>query len=131
MPVKVTSKGNFAKLDRYLYKARRTIRDVDFDKYGRMGVEALSEATPKDTGLTAASWYYKVTHINTAGQTNLVKLEFMNSNRKDGVPIALVIQYGHAVRGGGWVEGKDYINPAVQPIFEELAKKAWEEIKSL
>lgn len=130
MPVRVKHSGNFVKLDRYLHKVRRTLRDVDFDKYGKMGVEALSEATPKDTGLTAASWYYKVTKLQNGGQ-NIVKVEFMNSNRKDGVPIALVIQYGHAVRGGGWVEGRDYINPALQPVFDELAKKAWEEIKRL
>ena len=130
MPLKVTHKGNFAKLDRYLVKVKRTVREVDFDYFGREGVKALSEATPVDTGLTAASWYYKVTKIQNAAQS-IVKIEFMNSNRKDGVPIALVIQYGHAVRGGGWVEGRDYINPAIQPIFDKLAKKAWEEIKSL
>lgn len=130
MSIRATHKGNFAKLDRYLVKTRNTIRNVNFDYYGQEGVKALSEATPKDTGTTAASWYYKVTKIQNAS-SNIVKLEFFNSNRKDGVPIALVIQYGHAVRGGGWVEGRDYINPAIQPIFDRLAKKAWEEIKRL
>ena len=130
MPLRVQHKGNFAKLDRYLVNCKRIPKRINWDYYGKEGVKALSENTPVDTGLSAASWYYKITKIQNGG-SNIVKVEFMNSNRKDGVPIALVIQYGHAVPGGGWVEGKDYINPALQPIFDKLASKAWEEIKRL
>lgn len=97
---------------------------------GEEGVKALKEATPKDTGLTSESWYYEVKQIQNGG-TNIIRLSFMNSNRKDGVPIALVIQYGHGTRGGGYVEGIDYINPALKPIFEKLANNAWKELKSL
>lgn len=127
MAVTFSNKGNFAKLNRYLVNTNRVFRDIDFEKYGKLGVDYLYEATPKDTGLTAASWTYKIRKI----QNGHVRIEFWNTNVKDGVPIALVIQYGHATKGGGYVEGIDYINPALQPLFDDLAKKAWEEVKSL
>ena len=119
-------KGNFDKLTIYLEKAKKTARLGDLDKYGRKGVAALASATPVDTGLTASSWYYEIKH-----QNGVVVLNFCNSNINNGVPIAIILQYGHGTRNGGWVEGRDYINPAIQPIFDQIAKDAWREVAEL
>ena len=96
------------------------------DKYGRLGVKALSEATPKDTGETASSWYYRIER--GSGSTSLA---FYNSHVNDGVPIAVILQYGHGTGTGGWVPGTDYINPATKDIFDNLAKEVWREVTSL
>ena len=119
-------KGDFSKLDRYLERVRETIRHIDLDKYGRAGVAALSSATPVDSGLTANSWYYKIENSN--GRSSIT---FYNSNIQNGVPIAIILQYGHGTGTGGWVEGRDYINPAAQPIFDQIVKDAWEEVTKL
>ena len=119
-------KGNFNKLTIYLEKAKKTARLGDLDKYGRKGVAALASATPVDTGLTASSWYYEIKR-----QNGVVVLNFCNSNINNGVPIAIILQYGHGTRNGGWVEGRDYINPAIQPIFDQIAKDAWREVAEL
>ena len=115
-------KGNFNKLTVFLEKADRTARLKDLDKYGREGVAALASATPVDTGLTASSWYYEIKR-----QNGVVALNFCNSNVNNGIPIAIILQYGHGTRNGGWVEGRDYINPAIQPIFDRIANDAWRE----
>jgi len=117
-------KGDFSKLTRFFEKVKEAVHRGDLDKYGREGVAALSAATPVDSGLTASSWYYEI--INRKGS---VSISFHNSNIQNGVPIAVILQYGHGTRNGGYVEGRDYINPAIQPIFEEIAKKAWQDIK--
>ena len=119
-------KGNFDKLTIYLEKAKKTARLGDLDKYGRKGVAALASATPIDTGLTASSWYYEIKR-----QNGVVSLNFCNSNINNGVPIAIILQYGHGTRNGGWVEGRDYIKPAIQPIFDQIAKDAWREVAEL
>ena len=119
-------KGNFDKLTIYLQKANKTARLSSLDKYGREGVAALASATPVDTGLTASSWYYEIKR-----QNGIVALNFCNSNVNKGVPIAIILQYGHGTRNGGWVEGQDYINPAIQPIFDRIAKDAWREVTEL
>ena len=119
-------KGNFDKLTIYLEKAKKTARLGDLDKYGRKGVAALASATPVDTGLTASSWYYEINR-----QNGVVSLNFCNSNINNGVPIAIILQYGHGTRNGGWVEGRDYINPAIQPVFDQIAKDAWREVAEL
>lgn len=116
-------KGDFSKLTRYLEKAKNAIRIGDLDKYGREGVAALASATPVDTGKTAQSWYYKIE--NKAGS---VTISFFNSNIQNGVPIAIILQYGHGTGTGGWVQGRDYINPAIQPIFDKIAENAWREV---
>ena len=116
-------KGDFSKLTSYLEKAKEAARIGDLDKYGREGVAALASATPVDSGLTANSWYYEIEHKNGSATIN-----FCNSNIQNGVPIAVVLQYGHATRGGGWVQGRDYINPAIQPIFDKIAESAWKEV---
>ena len=116
-------KGDFSKLSGFLEKTRNSLRIGELDRYGREGVSALASATPVDTGLTASSWYYQIVRKNGS-----VSIEFHNSNIQNGVPIALILQYGHGTGTGGWVQGRDYINPAIQPIFDKLANDAWREV---
>ncbi|HHW90655.1 MAG TPA: HK97 gp10 family phage protein [Clostridiales bacterium] len=119
-------KGDFSKLTRFLEKAKETVRLGDLDKYGREGVAALASATPIDSGQTAKSWHYKIIHKNGS-----VSITFYNSNIQNGVPIAIILQYGHATRNGGWVQGRDYINPAIRPIFDKIANEARREVIKL
>lgn len=119
-------KGDFSKLTRFLEKAKESIRLGDLDKYGREGVAALASATPVESGLTANSWYYKIERKN-----GLVSITFYNSNVQNGIPIAIILQYGHGTGTGGWVQGRDYINPAIQPIFDKIANDAWREVTKL
>lgn len=116
-------KGNFKNTERFLKRANRFSIDQLLERYGQEGVEALRAATPKDTGLTANSWYYKVKK-----ETDRITITWSNSNIQNGVPIAVILQYGHATRNGGYVEGMDYINPAMRPIFDRIAARAWEEV---
>lgn len=118
-----TQKGDFSKLDGFMNRLKGLSKNSDLDKYGQRGVDALSAATPYDTGQTAGSWYYK---INREGE--MLSLEFCNSNVNKGVPIAIVLQYGHGTGTGGWVEGRDYINPTIQPIFDEILNDLWKEV---
>lgn len=116
--------GDFKNLTRYLERVRESFGIGILDKYGKRGVEALAAATPVDTGKTASSWYYEIQN-----DENGAVIRFCNSNIVDGwCPIAIILQYGHATGTGGWVEGQDYINPAIQPLFEELAQEAWKEV---
>lgn len=115
--------GDFSKLTRFLERAKEAVNLGDLDRYGREGVSALSAATPVDTGLTAKSWSYKIENKN-----GTAKISFLNSNIQNGVQIAIILQYGHGTRNGGWVQGRDYINPAVRPIFDKIADSAWKEV---
>ena len=124
--IKFRQKGDFSKLTRFLEKAKEAVRLGDLDKYGREGVAALASATPVDSGLTADSWRYEIT--NKQGSA---KITFYNTNIQNGVPIAIILQYGHGTRNGGWVQGRDYINPAIQPIFDKIVKEAWREVTKL
>ena len=119
-------KGDFSKFTRFLEKAKETIRIGDLDRYGREGVAALASATPVDSGQTARSWYYEIKQDQGS-----VTITFNNSNVNAGVPIAIILQYGHGTGTGGWVQGRDYINPAIQPIFDKLANDAWREVTKL
>ena len=121
--INIRQKGDFKKLTSFLERAKESIDIGILDKYGKKGVAALSSATPVDTGLTASSWFYKIENKN-----GIAKIEFHNSNIQNGVPIAVILQYGHGTRNGGYVVGRDYINPAIQPVFDELAKNAWKEV---
>ena len=116
-------KGDFSKLTRFLEKAKNAVHLGILDKYGREGVAALASATPLDSGKTASSWYYEVQHGEGTASIN-----FYNSNVNKGVPIAIILQYGHGTGTGGWVQGRDYINPAIQPIFDKIANEAWREV---
>lgn len=124
--IKVSQKGNLSKTYNFL----NDIKTMDFlkrlDDYGRQGVRALSEATPVDSGKTAESWSYK---IEKKGST--LTISWFNSNIEDGVPIAILLQYGHATSNGGFVQGRNYINPAIQPIFDRIADSAWKEVVRL
>ena len=123
--IQIRQKGDFKKLTSFLEKAKEGLDIGVLDKYGRKGVAALSSATPVDTGLSASAWFYKIENKN-----GVAKIEFHNSNIQNGVPIAVILQYGHGTRNGGYVVGRDYINPALQPVFNELAKNAWKQVNS-
>lgn len=116
-------KGDFAAITKYLEKAKDYERRIDLHKYGKAGVAALASATPVDTGLTANSWNYEVKQGRGSAT-----ITFNNSNIQNGVPIAIILQYGHGTGTGGWVQGRDYINPAIQPIFDDIANAAWKEV---
>lgn len=120
------SKGDFIKLTRYLERVKKGARVSNLDKYGKEGVDALASATPIDSGKTANSWSYKIE--NTKGS---VSITFCNSNIQNGVPIAIILQYGHGTKNGGYVLGRDYINPAIQPIFDKITEEAWREVTKL
>lgn len=117
------SRGNWGLTTRFLERAKKGINIRSLDKYGRQGVAALRSATPVDTGLTSQSWYYQITQ-----KKGLVEIVFLNSNVQNGIPIAIILQYGHGTRNGGYVQGRDYINPAIQPIFDKIVEDAWREV---
>ena len=119
-------KGDFHKLTNFLERAKEAVKMGNLDRYGAAGVSALASATPKDTGTTANSWYYTIENKN-----GRATISFNNSNIQNGCPIAIILQYGHATGTGGWVEGRDYINPAIQPIFDKIADDAWREVTKL
>lgn len=123
MRVKVFSKGDYKKTEKFLKGARTfNIRGL-LKRYGEAGVRALAAATPKDTGETASSWGYEIQTDRTEA-----RVIWTNSNVVDGYPIAILIQFGHGTGGGGYVQGRDYINPALAAIFQELADAAWKEV---
>lgn len=128
MKINFQHKGNFNHLERFLVKSlhvKPLIRPI-LDKYGRRGVEALKEATPKDTGKTSESWIYDVVKDEN-GQYQIV---WSNTNIVDDwANIAILLQYGHATRNGGFVKGTDYINPAIEKVFQGMANEAWEEVR--
>ena len=119
-------RGDYSKATRYLERLKEIAKLSQFDKYGQEGVAALSAATPIDSGLTANSWYYNIVH-----EGDRITIEFHNTNINEGVPIAVILQYGHGTGTGGWVEGRDYINPAIQPIFDKIVNEAWKEVTKL
>ena len=116
-------KGDFSKTKRYFERVKAAAHLSILDKYGREGVAALASATPTETGKTASSWFYEISHDKGSAT-----ITFSNSNINKGVPIAIILQYGHGTGTGGWVEGRDYINPAIQPIFDKIANEAWKEV---
>lgn len=121
--VTLSSTGDFSKLNGFFNRCLEAVNLGVLDKYGRLGVQALAAATPVDTGRTAQSWEYKIRHTDSGAS-----LEFWNYNINNGVPIALILQYGHGTGTGGWVEGRDYINPALRPVFDGILNDVWKEI---
>ena len=121
--IRFRHKGNFARTERFFHRARRASFFSSLEELAQAGVDALSRATPMDSGLTAQSWDYEIR--NEQGK---VSIFWKNSNQNQGVPIAVIIQYGHGTGNGGYVEGVDYINPALKPIFEQIAGKVWKEV---
>ena len=116
-------RGSFGNTERYLSRLQKAELFAILNKYGSLGVNALSNATPVDSGATAASWSYTI-HQSTGRNT----IVWRNSNQNDGLPIAILLQYGHGTGTGGYVQGRDYVNPAIRPIFEQMASDAWKEV---
>lgn len=124
MPIKFVQKGNFSKTSKFFERCLHLFHAGVLDSYGRKGVVALSEATPVNTGVTAASWTYKINN-----NRNELSIEWLNSNTtENGIPIVVLIQYGHGMPNGGYVQGVDFINPAMKPIFDEIAQALWKEV---
>lgn len=119
-------KGDYSKATRYFERLKEAAKLSILDKYGKEGVAALSSATPVDSGKTSSSWGYEIEHSSGSA-----KIIFSNSNVNKGVNIAIILQYGHGTGTGGWVQGRDYINPAIQPIFDKMAEEAWKEVTKI
>ena len=119
-------KGDFSKLEKMLKTSLGKDYRKVLEQYGREGVAALAAATPKDSGKTASSWDYEIVQKN--GQLSVI---WKNTNINDGVNIAIILQYGHGTKNGGYVQGIDYINPALRPIFEKMADAGWKEVSAL
>lgn len=122
--VRFKIKGNFNNTERFLKNSEKIgqrFRKV-MERYGQKGVDALTLATPVESGLTALSWSYQIEDWG---------ISWRNDNIVDGVPIALILQYGHGTRNGGYVQGRDYINPAIAPIFDAIAEECWKEVQNL
>lgn len=126
MVISFRHKGDFSKFTRYLERVKQAVKLGILDKYGREGVAALASATPVDSGTTANAWYYEIEN-----GTGSATIRFNNSHINKGVPIAIILHYGHGTGTGGWVEGRDYINSAIQPVFDRLVEEAWKEVTSL
>lgn len=126
MRITLTSKGDFSKTKKSLNNMKKFKMNTILERYGRQGVSALSSATPVDSGLTANSWSYEVV---TRGEK--ATIYWTNSNVNKGVNIAIILQYGHGTRNGGYVAGRDYINPAIRPVFDQIANEAWKEVTKL
>ena len=123
MKISFSSKGDFSKTIKFLNKVKNIKINNILSKYGKIGVTALSQATPKDSGVTSRSWNYKI-EVNNDNAS----IVWYNTNVVKGVNIAVILQYGHGTRNGGWVEGRDYINPAMKPIFDKIANQVWKEV---
>lgn len=123
--IKLSANGKFNKTYKFLNKIRKVKVERTLDKYGRLGVEVLSAATPVDTGLTASSWDYEISRNQNE---NTITITWTNSNVHKGINIAMLLQLGHGTRNGGWVEGRDYITPAIRPIFDDILESAKKEI---
>lgn len=123
--ISIKSKGSFNKTTKFLHNVLRIDYKLILAKYGKKGVKALSDATPIDSGVTADSWKYDI-----EDGPNGPSIVWSNENLNDGVNIAILLQYGHGTRNGGYVVGRDYINPAIQPIFDEMANAVWKELKN-
>lgn len=125
MRVKFEVSGGFTKTERFLNRMKRREYLNVLDEFGRDGVLALRNATPVDSGATAEAWDYEIKRAR-----DYTEIVWTNSNINDGVPIAVILQYGHGTGTGGYVQGRDYINPAIRPIFDKIAEKAWKVVTS-
>lgn len=123
--IKIKQSGNFNNTERFFKRAQKMDFFRNLEKYAREGVTALASATPVDSGTTAASWDYEIQKGH-----GKISIYWTNSNINNGVPIAVILQYGHGTNGGGYVQGRDYINPAIRPIFDKIAENAWKEVTS-
>ena len=118
--------GKFERMEKFLNGLNKSVIQAILEKYGQEGVSALSAATPKDTGLTSQSWGYKIT-----ANKDRYNLIWTNSNESEGIPIVVLIQYGHGTGSGGFVQGRDFINPAIRPILDRIAEELSKEVTKL
>lgn len=123
MGVTFKHRGSFRRSERFLNTIKGSRYLNILDRYGQMGVNALASATPKDTGKTASCWIYEIERNDKR-----TTISWLNTNTNQSVNIAVILQYGHSTGSGGYVQGRDYINPAIQPIFDLIAQKAWKEV---
>lgn len=123
--IAVETRGSFRNTESWLGRMSKLSIEQQLAKYGEMGVRALSSATPVETGKTASSWSYKVSRTGRSWT-----LSWVNSNIVDGVPVAILLQYGHGTGTGGYVQGRDYINPAIKPIMDQIASEVWRTVSS-
>lgn len=121
--IQISSQGDFSRTFKFLEKVKNLKIEQILHKYGAIGVSALSAATPVDSGLTSSSWSYQVSASGSGA-----KIEWINSNVNKGVNIAVILQYGHGTGTGGYVQGRDYINPAMRPVFDQIANEVWMEV---
>lgn len=121
--IRINNKGNFSKTETYLNRVSSIRYEDILKRYGQEGVSALASATPKDSGKTAQSWSYRITQYDGGA-----KISWHNSNVSDGIPVAILIQYGHATKDGSYIQGYDFINPAIRPIFDKIAQNLWKEV---
>lgn len=126
MGIYFTSRGDFKKTEKLLKKSLGKDYISVLHQYGQLGVERLAEMSPVKTGLMASSWRYEITQDNRS-----ISLTFHNDDIENGLNVAILIQYGHATRNGYYIQGRDFINPALQPIFDDLAERAWKEVTSV
>lgn len=123
----IKQKGDFANTERFFKRIKTKQIYKELNKYGILGVTMLAMYTPIDTGKTAASWNYKIEQTDTQ-----IAIYWTNDNRtKTGIPIAVLVDYGHGTRNGGYVQGRHYIAPAIQPVFDEIAESVWREVTKL
>ena len=123
MRVTISNKGDFAKTFNFLNSSKNINIDSILDKYGKQGVSLLASSTPIDSGLTAQSWSYVIE--KSKGKTSII---WKNTNVVNGVNVAVILQYGHGTKNGGYVQGRDYINPVIQPIFDRMTEEIWKEV---
>ena len=121
--ITITQRGSFKNTERYLTRLKQAQVYTILNKYGAIGVTALANATPKESGRTASSWTYTIEQ-----RSGYYSIKWRNTNINKGVPIAVILQYGHGTGTGGYVQGRDYVNPAIKPIFEQMANEAWKEV---
>ena len=119
--------GDFSKTNSYLNTIKEKLQKVDLDKYGQEGVQALISATPVRSGITVNSWSYKIKRGKTFANIVFINTYDIGTD----APLAILLQYGHGTKNGGWVQGRDYINPAIQPVFSRIAEEAWREVISI
>jgi hypothetical protein len=121
--ITITQKGNFSTVERYLNRLKQSQRYAILNKYGSLGVAALSNATPTETRQTAESWSYTIEQ-----RPGYYSIRWHNSHVEDGIPIVVLLQYGHGTGTGGYVQGRDFIMPAIRPVFDQIAAEAWKEV---
>jgi hypothetical protein len=121
--IEFTEKGNFNNTERWLSRLKSNELSAVLNKYGSLGVNALSNATPVESGETAGSWFFTI-----VSRPGYYSIRWHNSHVEDGIPIAVILQYGHGTGTGGYVQGRDYINPAIRPIFDQIVAEAWREV---